>query len=249
MHQLLAVIASVILSPFNWIVVLIVAGYFLRRPLWKKSCRLAALGIFILFGNSFILDRYAKWWEPAPTIIQPGQSYSCGIVAGGFASPDANGNGYFNQTADRFIQVVKLYRLGAIRFILISGGNGKAENSIFREGEWVKGELIAMGIPASSIFTEDRSNDTFDNAIFARKILDSVKLLPPYLLITSALHMPRASMLFKHAGVPVMPFPCNYIAGKGNFSIASILPDPDTLLTWNMLLKETAGYFWYLLRT
>lgn len=51
-----------------------------------------------------------------------------------------------------------------------------------------KDELLIMGIPASSIFVEDRSNDTFDNAVYAKRILDSLQLSPPYLLITSANH-------------------------------------------------------------
>ena len=151
-----------------------------------------------------------------PVVISTGIAYSCGIVPGGFASPDADENGYFNSTADRFIQAVKLYKLGEIKHILISGGNGKADKKNFREGAWVKGELTAMGIPDSVIFVEDRSNNTSDNAIYAKQILDSLQLKPPYLLITSAHHVPRASLLFKNAGIPTVAFPCNYIAGRGD---------------------------------
>lgn len=61
-----------------------------------------------------------------------------------------------NSTADRFIQAVKLYRLGIIKHILVSGGNGKTDDNHFREGAWVKGELKTFGVPDSSIFVEDR---------------------------------------------------------------------------------------------
>jgi len=171
--------------------------------------------------------------------------YSCGIVPGGFASPDALGNGYFNATADRFIQAEKLYKQGNISHILISGGNGKINDETFREGSWVKSELIAMGIPDSVIFTEDQSNNTSDNAVFAKQILDSFGLKPPYLLITSAQHIPRASLLFKNAGVITEPFPCSYIAGRSSFSFSSLIPRPSVLLTWDIYLKETVGYAWY----
>ena len=72
-----------------------------------------------------------------------------------------------------------------------------------------------MGIPDSVIFVEDRSNDTFDNAVYAKQILDSLQLSPPYLLITSAHHIPRASLIFKNAGVITAPFPCNLLKEGG----------------------------------
>ena len=248
MHQLASSVLSFLLSPFNWIIILLLAGYFLRKPFLKKICRIIALCIFLLFGSSWLLDWYAKNWQPTPVVIQPGNIYSCGIVPGGFASVDADDNGYFNATADRFIQVLKLFKQGKIRHILINGGNGKIDKESFREGAWVKRELIIMGVPDSVIFVEDRSNNTADNAIYAKQILDSVKLKPPFLLITSAHHIPRASLLFKNAGITTVPFPCSYIAGRGNFSFSSLLPQFSVLGGWDAYLKETAGYLWYNLK-
>ncbi|MBA2562463.1 MAG: YdcF family protein [Chitinophagaceae bacterium] len=248
MHQVASTILSFFLSPFNWIIILIMAGYFLRKARVKKICRILALCIFLLFSNGWLIDWYAKRWQPLPAVISAAIPYSCGIVPGGFGSTDAGENGYFNSAADRFIQTVKLYKLGNIKHILISGGNAKEHIKSFREGAWVKEELIAMGIPDSVIFVEDRSDNTADNAFYAKQILDSIQLKPPYLLITSAHHLPRASVLFKHAGIYTVPFPCNYIAGRGTFNFWSILPQPHTLLGWNVYLKETAGYLWYYFR-
>jgi uncharacterized SAM-binding protein YcdF (DUF218 family) len=248
MHQVTSSVLSFFLSPLNWIIILVIAGFFLRKALFKKICRILALCIFLLFGNTWLLNRYAKNWQPSPVSINNGFAYSCGIVPGGFASPDSDGNGYFNSSADRFIQAVKLYKLGEIKHILISGGNGKTEKKNFREGAWVKGELTTVGIPDSVIFVEDRSNNTSDNAAYAKQILDSLQLKPPYLLITSAHHMPRASLIFKNAGIPTVSFPCNYINGRGDFTFSSLLPQPAVLTEWNIYLKETAGYFWYQLK-
>jgi uncharacterized SAM-binding protein YcdF (DUF218 family) len=248
MHQVASTLSSFLLSPFNWIFILIVASFFVRRPSLKKICRALALCIFLLFSNGALLNWYAKTWQPLPVTLKTGNSYSCGIVPGGFASPDNSVGGHFNATADRFIQVVKLYKLGSISHILISGGNGKEDEKDFHEGAWVKGELKVMGIPDSVIYAEDRSNNTFDNAVFAKKILDSMQLKPPYLLITSAHHLPRASLLFRNAGIYTVPYPCNYIAGTGDFTISSFLPNPETLLAWNTYLKETAAYLWYYFR-
>src|SRR4029079_6531854 len=143
MHQVASSALSFLLSPFNWIIILLIAAYSIRERGFKNVCRIMALCIFLLFSNAWLLDWYAKKWQPQPVVINKGMAYSCGIVAGGFASPDPDENGYFNATADRFIQTVKLYKLGIIQNILISGGNGKIDKINFREASWVKTELTA----------------------------------------------------------------------------------------------------------
>ena len=244
-HQFLSAVLSIVLSPFNWIVLLLLLAYFLRKKKLKRYCLVLALILFIVFGNQALLDLYAKNWQPKPVVLGPSAGYSCGIVPGGFASPDADANGYFNATADRFIQAVKLYKTGHIKHILISGGNGKENEKSFREAAWVRGELITFGIPDSVIFTEDKANNTKENAFYSKQILDSLHLTAPYLLITSAFHMPRAALVFKKAGVDVVPFPCNYNIGMGSFSAWDLIPTPSTLLGWDSFIKETVGYWWY----
>ena len=245
MHQFASSVLSFLLSPLNWIIILLLAAYFFRKSSIKRFLLILTLCIFLLFGNSWLLDWYAKSWQPSPIVIPAGITYSCGIVPGGFASVDVDDNGYFNATADRFIQVLKLFKLGEITHILISGGNGKIDKKNFREAAWVKGELIIMGVPDSVIFVEDKSNNTADNAEYSKQILDSAQLKPPFLLITSAHHIPRASLLFKNAGIPTVSFPCSYIAGRKNFKFSSLLPQFSVLSDWNLYLKEAAGYLWY----
>ena len=245
LHSLASLLVSFFISPFNWVLILLAAGFLFRKKVRRKICFISALCIFVLFGNKGLLDAYARNWQPKPAILQPGITYSCGIVTGGFGSPDADGGGYFNATADRFIQVMKLYKTGKIKIILISGGNGKPDNENFREGAWAKEQLIEMGIPASVIFVEDKSDNTAGNAINTKKILDSLRLKPPYLLVTSAYHMPRAALIFKKAGINVIPFPCNYDQGRGRIDIWSFFPTPSVLLSWDTYLKETLGYYWY----
>jgi len=248
MHQFASAVLSGVLSPFNWLIVLLLVACMVKKRSLKKTALILALFVFIVFGNAALLNWYAKTWQPKPVVLSPSAEYSCGIVPGGFASPDADANGYFNATADRFIQAVKLYKTGHIKHILISGGNGKENEKSFREAAWVRGELVSVGIPDSVIFTEDKANNTKENAIYSKQILDSLHLTPPYLLITSAFHMPRAALVFKKAGVDVVPFPCNYNIGRGSFSAWDLIPTPSTLLGWDSFLKETVGYWWYKIR-
>jgi len=245
MHRAASILASIILSPFNWIILLLLIAWIFRKRAFRKTALLIALCIFIVFGNKWLLNLYAKKWQQNPVAIPTLPIYSSGIVPGGFASPDENGDGYFNPSADRFIQAVKLYKLGKITHLLISGGNGKPDDKNFREAAWVKTQLVIFGVPDSVILIEDRSDNTQDNAVNSKHLLDSLHLPPPYLLITSAFHMPRASIIFKKNGLAVDPFPCNYTEGRDSFSWDDLFPRTSVLQDWDRYLKETVGYWWY----
>lgn len=245
MHEFFSFITTLLFSPSNWIIILLLVSFIVKKTAIKKICRITALCIFLVFSNSVLLNWFAKKWQPTPRKIDMNANYSCGIIPGGFGSPGQDNNGYFNAASDRFIQALKLYKAGEIKHILISGGNGKDEDKSFREGVWAKGEFISVGVPDSAVYVEDRSNNTNDNAAFAKMILDSLQLKPPYLLITSAYHMPRATLLFENAGVPVNPFPCNYFNGNSIITIGSFIPHFWVLFEWDAYLKEAAGYLYY----
>ncbi len=245
MHEFVSFITTLLFSPSNLLIVILLLSFIIRKPAVKKACRIIALFIFLLFSNSILLNWYAKKWQPVPQKINSSLVYSCGIIPGGFGSPGPDDSGHFNAASDRFIQALKLYKAGEIKHILISGGNGKDEVKSFREGAWAKGEFVSVGIPEADVFVEDRSNNTNDNAAYAKKILDSLHLAPPYLLITSAYHIPRASVLFNNAGVSTTAFPCNYFSGNSIITLSSFIPHFWVLFEWDLYLKEAAGYLYY----
>src|SRR2546428_576834 len=131
MHQVASAILSFFLSPFNWIILLMIGQFFVKSARTKKTFRFSALIVFIIFSNGWLLNSYAKHWQPWPKDISKESPFSCAILLGGFGSPDMEGCGYFNSTSDRFIQAVKLYETGKIQHILISGGNGRTTKKEF----------------------------------------------------------------------------------------------------------------------
>lgn len=241
MRELASTIAAIILSPLNWFILFLVLAAIIKRRKLKRIAFIPAILTFIAFGSPALLNLFARKWQPAPVVLPQNTSYSFAIVPGGFASPDEKGNGYFNSSSDRFIQAVRLFKSGKVTHLLIAGGNGKRNDASFREAAWVKKQLMEVGIPDSVIFIEDRSNNTKENAINSKAILDSVHLPPPYVLITSALHMRRAKFLFEKAGLPVVPFPCNYTDGRGPISFSDFIPNPKTMCAWDLYLKEAVG--------
>src|SRR5262249_2838623 len=66
--------------------------------------------------------------------------------------------------------------------------------------------LVAAGISGSRIVTETQAKNTWENAMFTRALMGS-EGKAPWILITSALHMPRAVGAFRRAGFNVIAVP------------------------------------------
>jgi uncharacterized SAM-binding protein YcdF (DUF218 family) len=169
MYQFASALLSFVLSPMLWIALLVLAGLLVQKKIIKKICWISALLVFLVFSNGWLLNRYARNFQPPPLSLPKDVVFSCGVIPGGFASPDIDGNGIFNSTADRFIQALTLFKKGHIKHIIVSGGNGKKEMSSFREAAWVKEQFIILGVPDSVIFVEDASNNTRQNAANTKK--------------------------------------------------------------------------------
>lgn len=197
----------------------------------------------MLFSNPFLLNSFAQYWDINSNASE--STYSCAIVLGGFVSEDKSGNGYFNTASDRFIQAIKLKNSGRAENLLFTGGNGNLLPSGFREADWLAHELKNYGIADSAILIENNSRNTFENAQFSRSLLQAKKLHPPYLLVTSAFHMRRSLYTFKKMGLDVIPYSANYIAGREKVSLDSFIPSAETLLKWNVYIKEVIGFSAY----
>lgn len=241
MFFVLSKLLLVFIFPFTWIAVCLITSLIVRKPRLKRRFFIAGVVLLLIFTSPFLMNQFAKLWDIKPMPLK-NQTYSCVIVLGGFSGVDANGEGVFNQSADRFIQSLKLVTSGKAAHILVSGGNGNLLAGGFRESDWVKTQLEELKVPDSLIVIENQSRNTLENAAFSKILLSQKHLKPPYLLVTSAFHMRRSLAIFKKQKVEVVPYPCCYIAGNGEFTITDLIPDAGPLSTWNFYVKEVVGH-------
>ena len=229
-----------LLVPLNWVIALVILRSIVKRPILKKRLAITAVIVLFVFGNDFILNKLARAWQTKPVELQQLGNYSAGIVLGGYESFDKNGKGYFNYSSDRFIHILALYKQGKIKKILVSGSkvvDGKVELT-----DYIKQQFIICGVPANDLLLENLSKNTFENSMFSIRLLDSAGLQPPFVLITSALHDPRAKKSFQKAGVDVVSFPCDYQFFEKRFSFDEyFFPKAQVLDQWAYLLKEIIG--------
>ena len=185
-------------------------------------------------------------WQPEPTILQTNRVYEAGIVLGGMSDYDKNNRGFFGDNADRFIQIANLYHQGIIKLIIVSGGTGSLDQDNLPEAPFLRTQLIANGIPDSAIIIESKSKNTYENAVFSKKLIDSLEIKSTIILITSALHMKRSRNVFNKAGFNYISFPCDYKVVPTKFGFDDlIVPDISLLKEWGFFLKEIIGLYAY----
>src|SRR5437764_4402779 len=183
--------------PIIWIIIIFFIALFSRNEKRKRSLFKCGLFLLLFFSNPIIIRQIIQWYEVKPVSLSPSDRYIAGIVLGGFVSYNkTDDKGYFNNASDRFIQTALLYKTGHISKIVIAAGNGYMVKHDFKEADFIKQHLIELGIPSGDIFTDPFSRNTQENADNSKRIVDSVHLQPPFLLISSALHLPRAKIAF-----------------------------------------------------
>ncbi|MEC4816235.1 MAG: YdcF family protein [Scytonema sp. PMC 1069.18] len=161
-----------------------------------------------------------------------------------------------SEPGDRVIYAAQLYRQNKAPLIVLSGGRIDWRGSGSSEAEDMATILTSIGIPAEAIVKEPDSLNTYQNAVYVKKILES-RRIKSVLLVTSAMHMPRSLLIFKRQGINAIPTPCDFLVSEGELqelsntpksAILNLVPDVDNLRLFTAALKEYIGLVVYGLR-
>jgi uncharacterized SAM-binding protein YcdF (DUF218 family) len=203
-------------QPSNVIVVAGLVGLVLTRTRFARAgWRLAVVSLiliavigFLPLGRalSIVLENRFPRWDPAGAapagIIVLGGAVSAGKLA-------TRGEVGINDAAERVIAVPELAKKYPQARIIYSGGDPGLFTHNGREADVVTALFETLGVPASRLTLENRSRNTAENATYS-KVLANPKPGERWLVVTSALHMPRAIGAFRQAGFPVEAYPVDY---------------------------------------
>jgi uncharacterized SAM-binding protein YcdF (DUF218 family) len=237
-----------LLKPLTWIIIIFLIGLISKSRTRKKRLFTASFLLLLFFSNPFFFRILAREYEKKPVTLNENERYPAGILLGGFVSYNAGTNqAFFNYASDRFVETALLYKTGHIGKIIVSGGNGYVLNNDFQEASFAKDRLVDLGVPAQDILTDGLSRNTYQNAVNTKKICDSTHLSGPFLLISSALHLPRAEDLFRKQGMVVRSYPCDFLTQgiANNFWEDYLVPSSFTFYEWDLLIKEVCGRILY----
>lgn len=239
-----AQVFSFLLHPLTWIVGLLLLSLLSKKQVLKRKLLLISFILLYAFSNAFLLDECMRMWEvkAVPEKALGSDKWTV-ILPGGYSSYDPYlDRVQFKRPADRLLQVLQLYAGGKIDRILLSGGAGTLKHRELKEADWMRNWLIKAGIPDSVILTDNKSDNTHENAKESAKILSQQPGPGKYLLCTSALHMRRAQACYAKAGISTLAYSCDRYSGPRKFSFDHLfLPNSESLFIWNDLLHEVIG--------
>lgn len=164
------------------------------------------------------------------------------VVLGGGVTPPSMGSDMPNLEggADRVWFGVRLFHAGKAPLVVLSGGSDP-EYSAFSEAESMALFMGGLGVDRDVLLLESASRNTTQNAVFTAALL-AERGINRILLVTSALHMPRAVARFEEAGMIVIPAPTDHeVLLRPGWQ--RWLPDTGALDGSARAMKEWVG-FW-----
>lgn len=219
------------------------------RRKWGMGLGWAALTVLLLQGWEPLPDALIRQLEAQYAGPPPGTSltqYTGIVVLGGALEPSYIWEGHsqvaLNDAAERMTVPITLLQQYPHLRLLFTGGEGELFADGLSEAERAKIFFDSMGVPAQRVLYESASHTTYENAIFSATV-PGVNPTQPWLLLTSASHMPRAVATFRKAGWNVTPYPVDFRTGSKTpwtqYSLA------NSARKWHLALHELAGLLAY----
>tara|TARA_B100000767_G_scaffold224464_1_gene213549 strand:+ start:276 stop:1025 length:750 start_codon:yes stop_codon:yes gene_type:complete len=232
-------------QPVTWIFIFLIGSLIFKTK--RRTLLIYTISVFWIFSNEFLADKAARAWQTSPQSISSlTHNYKYGIVLGGYSSYNKEIQHIdFNDSGDRLISAIELYKLGKIEKIIISGGNGELINNEMKESEWSKNFMINMGVKSKDILLENSSRNTMENAQNTA-ILIKNDISQKLLLITSTEHMKRANFCFNKNNFNIDCYPTDITNSDITLTVDYLfIPNVDALEKWEHLIHEWIGYIVY----
>ena len=243
-------LAKILVYPHVWISIFLIISIaiLLCKPTgsrWKKA-RIFTIFAFLLFYilsfgpvSTWLASLLEK--QHPPQALENTRKYDAIVVLGGGVIP-AGGlrpvHELGNSTLRRTICGATLIRQARAPVIIFSGGNANPFFNLPTESGEMKKLALEIGVLENTILLESVSRNTYESSKEAKKILkDQIHIL----LVTSAIHLPRAVRLYQKQGFKVTPIPCGYTVGSRQWTLLSIIPSMGSFLRSSQAIHEIVG--------
>jgi uncharacterized SAM-binding protein YcdF (DUF218 family) len=161
------------------------------------------------------------------------------VLLGGAVAPAvsrAHGRIALNEAAERITETLALMQRHPEAKVVVTGGEAALwPRPDEEEAKQMRALLVELGVAPERVLSEDRSRNTYENAVMSRALVQP-KPGETWLLVTSAAHMPRAVGCFRHVGWEVLPYPVDFRTEDH--------PLPVLLLSAHLALLDFAAKEW-----
>jgi uncharacterized SAM-binding protein YcdF (DUF218 family) len=242
-------VSAVLLPPLD--LVLPCAAGFLMRRRWPRVGTVLCLGSLVLLviasttAGSRLVAVPLEEMAPPLNLVDSRDAGAIIILGGGRSrlAPE-----YDDEDQPSLVTLARL-RYGAYLYrqtglpLLASGGmpdgSGKSEAAVMAE---VMREDFATPVKWKEQSSDNTAENAQNSAVMLKK--SGVRRV---LLVTDALHMARATMAFRMAGLDVVPAPTGFRT-TSPLSEIDFIPNAGALATTHYAMHEWIGIAWYWLR-
>jgi len=247
-----AKLAGYLLSPLTVVLGLFVAAALCR---WSGSHRWAAALALTAFAGlwaastPWIAQTLKHELEARYPALAPEATPSADalVVLGGALSTGAGpqrpsfGMG---RSASRVWHAAALYAAGKAKWVVVAAGNQPGEEHFQTEADAIAEMLLRLGVPRTAIRLDGTSRNTRENAVQAGAVVKRLGART-ILLVTSAVHMPRAIKTFNKewqgSGIALIPAATDFSAHHNRGAPQLWFPTASALSDVTSTVKEFAG--------
>lgn len=221
-------------------------GFWVRKRFLGGVLLALFLGLYFL-GTTPGADLLLGPLEDAyPALLVPpsGEVAAVVVLTGGeAASPGRPVTSDLSEVSlERLAEGIRVWRMlgGAVPLIFVGGAGIPGRRA---ESPLMAAAAEALGVPREAISWESASRNTYENALAVRELLGE----QPFVLVTSAFHMPRAVEIFRKLGTSPIPAPCGQRSLRAYTAYDFV---PRSLNLWHSAhaLREYLAIIWYRVR-
>jgi uncharacterized SAM-binding protein YcdF (DUF218 family) len=242
---------------FACLLLILAIATFWKRPRVAASSVGLALLVLWLSSNALAANWLVHSLEQQ-VVPNPALPTAAAIVVlGGGTKPALSPRRWvdLSEEGDRVLYGAQLYQAGKAPYLILSGGRIGWAGGETSEAADMAAVVESFGITAAAILQEPHSRNTYENAVNVKQLLATQAISGPVLLVTSAMHMPRALAIFTHLEISTIGAPTDFQVTDLDLKPASpqafflsLLPDSGHLQRFTRAQKEYLGLLVYRLR-
>lgn len=246
----LSKLLSAVTQPMFWLALWWVAALLLLSRKRRTATTMLWVGVVVLglLGFRALPDALLRPLEnqyPVPDQASLNQYVGMIVLGGALEHPDifkTHGQVALGEAAERLTVPVGLLKKYPHFKLIFAGGEGRLLTTGTSEADLAKLFLTEQGVDMSRVHFESGSRNTRQNAQQVAAMLQA-QCQQPWLLITSAAHMPRSLPEFEAVNCNVTPYPVDFRTADTTpiteYSLA------HSLVRWQAALHEWLGRFVY----
>ena len=219
-----------------------VAARALRRPKWMTGLLVSSVVVAYVSSIPIVSDALLRPLERTYSRLNesgPPPGVTRIVVLGTSYDPRADRpvtGALATEGVVRAVEGVRLFRVLRLQKLVLSGGRALSPEPSAQGYALLAKDL---GVDPSAMVVLDQSDDTAEEARAIHELIGN----EPFILVTSASHMPRSVRLMKAAGANPVPAPTAQRTGDASddFSVLGFIPSATALHHTEMALHEYLG--------